>query len=65
MGELQIIFCALKVIGKLIQESGLDQAFDEACKWILSEKQDIRSMTSVTWLTYTFLKAWLKYDTRN
>ena len=27
MGELQIIFCALKVIGKLIQESGLDQAF--------------------------------------
>ena len=65
MGELQIIFCALKVIGKLIQESGLDQAFDEACKWILSEKQDIRLMTSVTWFTYAFLKAWLKYDTRN
>ena len=30
MGELQVVFCALKVIGKLIDGSGLDQIFDEA-----------------------------------
>ena len=29
-GELQVVFCALKVIGKLIDGSGLDQIFDEA-----------------------------------
>ena len=38
MGELHVMFCALKVIGKLIDGSGLDQAFDEADKSILSEK---------------------------
>ena len=31
MGELEVVFCALKVIGKLIDRSGLDQIFDEAC----------------------------------
>ena len=30
MGELHVVFCALKVIGKLINCSGLDQIFDEA-----------------------------------
>ena len=30
MGELHVVFCALKVIGKLIDGSGLDQIFDEA-----------------------------------
>ena len=30
MGELLVVFCALKVIGKLIDGSGLDQIFDEA-----------------------------------
>ena len=62
MGELHVVFCALKVIGNLIDGSGLDQAFDEAGKWILSEKQDIRLMTSVTWLTYACSKPCLNYD---
>ena len=48
MGELHVMFFASKVIGKLIDGSGLDQAFDEAGQWILSGKQDIRLMTSVT-----------------
>ena len=30
MGELHVVFCALKVIRKLINGSGLDQIFDEA-----------------------------------
>ena len=30
MGELHVVFCALKVIGKLIDGSGLDQIFGEA-----------------------------------
>ena len=30
MGELHVVFCALKVIEKLIDGSGLDQAFGEA-----------------------------------
>ena len=30
MGQLLVVFCALKVIGKLIDGSGLDQIFDEA-----------------------------------
>ena len=30
IGELHVVFCALKVIGKLIDGSGLDQTFDEA-----------------------------------
>ena len=65
MGELHVVFCALKAIGKLIDGSGLDQAFDEAGKWILLEKQDIRLMTSVTWLTYAYLKPCLNYDISN
>ena len=65
MGELHVVFCALNVIGKLIDGSGLDQAFDEAGKWILSEKQDIRLMTSVKWLTYACLKPCLNYDISN
>ena len=32
MGELHVVFCALKLIGRLIDESGLDQAFDERGK---------------------------------
>ena len=65
MGELHIVFCALKVIGKLIDGSGLVQAFDEAGKWILSEKQDIRLMTSIAWLTYACLKPCLNYGISN
>ena len=65
MGELNIVFCALKVIGKLIVGSGLDQAFSKAGKWILLEKQDVRLMTSVTWLTYACLKTCLNYDISN
>ena len=30
MGELHVVFCVLKVIGKLIDGSGLDQVFNEA-----------------------------------
>ena len=30
MGELHVVFCVLKVIGKLIDGSGLDQAFNKA-----------------------------------
>ena len=30
MGELHVVFCALKVLGKLIDGSGVDQAFVEA-----------------------------------
>ena len=65
MGELHVVFCALKVIGKLIDGGGLDQAFHEAGKWILSEKQDIRLMMSVTWFTYACLKPCLNYDISN
>ena len=32
MGELQVVFCVLKVIGKLIDGNGLDQVFNEAVK---------------------------------
>ena len=32
MGELHIVFTTLKVLGKLIDGSGLDQAFEEADK---------------------------------
>ena len=59
MGELHVMFCALKVIGKLIDGSGLDQAFDEADKEYYQKKQDIRRITSVTWLTYACLKSCL------
>ena len=34
--ELQIVYCALKVIGKAIDKSGLDQAFEEARKQIIT-----------------------------
>ena len=61
MGELHVVFCALKAIGKLIDGSGLDQTFDEAG----NKKQDIRLMTSVTWLTYACLKLCLNYDISN
>ena len=30
MGELDLVFCVLKVIGKSIDGSGLDQVFEEA-----------------------------------
>ena len=30
MRELHVVFCVLKVIGKLIHASGLNQAFQEA-----------------------------------
>ena len=30
MGELQVVFCVLKINGKLIDGSGLDQIFGEA-----------------------------------
>ena len=30
IGELHVVFCVLKVIGKLIDGSGLDQVFNEA-----------------------------------
>ena len=32
MGELHVVFCALKVIGKVINESGLNQVFEEVGK---------------------------------
>ena len=34
MGELHIVFITLKVLGKLIDGSGLDQAFKEAGKLV-------------------------------
>ena len=30
MGELHAVFCFVKVLGKMIDGSGLDQAFEEA-----------------------------------
>ena len=30
MGELHVVFTTLKVLGKVIDGSGLDQAFEEA-----------------------------------
>ena len=30
VGELHVAFCALKVMGKLTDGSGLDQSFEEA-----------------------------------
>ena len=30
MDELHVVFCVLKVLGKMIDESGLDQVFEEA-----------------------------------
>ena len=30
MGELHVVFCVLKVLGKMIDGSGLDQVFEEA-----------------------------------
>ena len=65
MGEFHVVLCALKVTGKLIGGSCLDQTFGEAFKWILSEKQDIKLMTSVTWLTDACLKPCLSYDISN
>ena len=32
MGELHVVFCVLKVIGKVINESGLNQVFEEVGK---------------------------------
>ena len=32
MGELYLVFCALKVIGKVTDGSDLDQAFEEEFK---------------------------------
>ena len=32
IGELHVVFCALKVLGKMINGSGLDQIFEEAGK---------------------------------
>ena len=34
MGELHVVFCVLKVIAKVINRSGLDQAFEEVGKII-------------------------------
>ena len=31
MGGLHVVFCVLKVLGKMIDGSGLDQVFEEAC----------------------------------
>lgn len=33
MGELHVVFCVLKVLGKMIDGSGLDQVFEEAGKF--------------------------------
>ena len=30
MGDIHVVFCALKVMGKLIDDSGLDQSFKGA-----------------------------------
>ena len=46
MGELHVVFCALKVIGKLIDGSGLDQTFDEA---------SMRSLSNSMILEFTLL----------
>ena len=35
MGELHVVFCFLKVPGKMIDGSGLDQAFEESRKFSL------------------------------
>ena len=35
MGELHVVFCFLKVLGKMIDGSGLDQAFEESRKFSL------------------------------
>lgn len=32
MGELHVVFCVLKVVGKVINESGLNQVFEEVGK---------------------------------
>ena len=37
MGELHVVFCALKVIGKLIDGSDLDQIFDEESMFSLPD----------------------------
>ena len=35
MGELNVAFCFLKVLGKMIDESGLDQTFEKTRKFSL------------------------------
>ena len=45
-GELHAIFCALKVVSKLIDGSGLDQIFDEA---------GMRSLSNSMILEFTLL----------
>ena len=32
IGELHVVFCVLKILGKMIDSSGLDKAFEEAGK---------------------------------
>ena len=36
MGELHVVFCVLKAIGKFIYGSGLDQVFNEAGRYLLA-----------------------------
>ena len=43
MGELHVVFCVLKVLGKLIDGSGLDQAFVEAGKYYQSHAKVVVS----------------------
>ena len=47
MGKLHVVFCVLKVIGKVIDGSGLDQAFEEAGKITINFiKIEIRTFNS-------------------
>ena len=47
MGKLHVVFCVLKVIGKVIDGSGLDQAFEEAGKITINcIKIEIRTFNS-------------------
>ena len=46
MGELHVVFCAFKIIGKLIDGRGLDQTFDEA---------GMRSLSNSMILEFTLL----------
>lgn len=66
MGEFHdVVFSSLKVIRKLIDGDGWDQAFDKVGKGILSEKQDTRLTMFVSWFTYACLNPCLNYGISN
>ena len=52
MGELHVVFCVLKCLGKLIDGSGLDKAFHEAGKFA-QELTHLFSQTSAYPITST------------